>query len=121
MRHRQCVLKRMTPHGYWVIRRPLHPRATRFGWVLEHILIAEQMYGGPLPPGAVVHHVDGTRHNNRESNLMICSNQGEHMRLHGWDRRRRRSAQMELWPEIHLCPRAFVQMLRAGRGGAASL
>ena len=40
---------------------------------LEHIAIAEKAYGGPLPHGVQVHHVDEDRSNNAPSNLVICS------------------------------------------------
>ena len=38
-----------------------------------HRLIAEKMFGGLLPREMSVHHLDGHKHNNLETNLMICS------------------------------------------------
>src|SRR6266850_4124096 len=54
---------------------------TRFGKE-EHILIAEKAFGGLLPKGTQVHHVDGNGENNRNDNLVICPNQKYHFLLH---------------------------------------
>lgn len=67
--------------GYIAVYMPGHPRA-HHNAVLEHILIAEQMYGGPLPPEAEVHHINGIRDDNRPENLMICKNFQEHRLIH---------------------------------------
>src|SRR3990167_639054 len=39
----------------------------------EHIVIAEHALGRPLRKGEVIHHIDGNKVNNRNSNLLICS------------------------------------------------
>lgn len=61
---------------------PEHPRATKSGYMLEHIIIAEQALGRLLPKGAVVHHSNENRHNNTKSNLVICQNEAYHKLLH---------------------------------------
>jgi hypothetical protein len=66
---------------YVRIYRPSHPRAID-KYVMEHILVAEKINGGPLPVGAVVHHRDGNGLNNKEDNLQIFKNQSEHARFH---------------------------------------
>lgn len=48
----------------------------------EHVVIAEQALGRPLPRGAEVHHVDDTLTNNERSNLVICENRAYHKLLH---------------------------------------
>lgn len=48
----------------------------------EHILIAERALGRALPAGAAVHHADGDRLNNANSNLVICPSNKYHKLLH---------------------------------------
>lgn len=50
--------------------------------VRNHISIAEAALGHKLPPGAVVHHLDGDRLNNAPENLVVCPSQAYHMHLH---------------------------------------
>ena len=64
--------------GYIEILKPGHPRATR-EYVKEHILIAEKALGKSLPPGAVVHHVNGSRDSGP---LVICQDNNYHRLLH---------------------------------------
>lgn len=45
-----------------------------------HVFRAEAALGKPLPPGAVVHHADGSKAD--DAPLVICENQGYHMLLH---------------------------------------
>ena len=49
---------------------------------LEHRVIAERVLGHPLPPNAVIHHVDGNIKNNAPGNLVICQNHAEHRLMH---------------------------------------
>lgn len=48
----------------------------------EHDLIAERVLGRRLPLGVVVHHVDGTRKNNSNDNLVILQSPADHNELH---------------------------------------
>ena len=64
--------------GYRMIRNPKHPRARKNGYVLEHILVAEEKLGRPLLPAEEVHHDDHDRANNKPGNLIIYENHLEH-------------------------------------------
>lgn len=48
----------------------------------EHRIVAEKMLGRPLQSGEVVHHIDGNKRNNTETNLRIFGSQAEHARFH---------------------------------------
>lgn len=48
----------------------------------EHIVIAENALGKPLPEGSQVHHLDENPSNNDPRNLVICPNQSYHSLLH---------------------------------------
>jgi hypothetical protein len=47
-----------------------------------HVVTAERALGRKLPRGAQVHHVDGNKHNNEPSNLVICQDYRYHKLLH---------------------------------------
>lgn len=64
--------------GYWRLFAPDHPRASG-NYVLEHIVVAEKAFGGPLPAEAQVHHC-GEKSDN--SKLVICEDQAYHRLLH---------------------------------------
>lgn len=61
--------------GYCVVRAGGKPQYV-------HRLVAERAYGQRLPDGAVVHHVNYQRNDNRHGNLVICQDSRFHKMLH---------------------------------------
>lgn len=49
---------------------------------MQHIVVAEKALGKPLPPKAIVHHINEDRADNVPSNLVICPDQEYHMLIH---------------------------------------
>mgnify|MGYP001589049144 FL=1 len=49
---------------------------------LEHVVIAERVLGKTLPTAVVVHHFNGNKQDNKNSNLVICQNEAYHQILH---------------------------------------
>ena len=48
----------------------------------QHIVVAEKALGRPLPDGAVVHHANENKKDNRPDNLVICPSEAYHQLLH---------------------------------------
>lgn len=67
--------------GYKYKLNPSHPRATKTGYVLEHILVAEKEEGRSLREQEVIHHINGIKDDNRPENLIILPKK-EHDELH---------------------------------------
>jgi hypothetical protein len=66
--------------GYWYIYSPEHPGRTKQRRVAEHRLVVEKHIGRYLTRKEVVHHIDGNPENNDISNLVLFSNNGEHLK-----------------------------------------
>jgi hypothetical protein len=73
--------------GYVAIHAPDHPRAVGY-YVLEHILIAEQMLGRPLADNEIVHHKNRCPWDNRPANLKVTT-RIPHWTHHRYDKARR--------------------------------
>lgn len=65
--------------GYVRINMRGHPKADSSNRVREHVVIAENILGKPLPKGAQIHH-HGKRDDNTQ--IVICENQEYHALLH---------------------------------------
>ena len=65
----------LNAYGYLMVRRKG-----------EHVRVAESVLGKPLPPGAIVHHVDGDKVGNRPGNLVICPDRAYHNLIHARER-----------------------------------
>lgn len=74
--------------GYIRVYRPDHAHAFASGYAHEHVVVAAEPLGGRLPPGAVVHHANGDRADNRPENLVVLDDHSEHMKLHHREGRR---------------------------------
>lgn len=48
----------------------------------EHVIVAEKALGRPLPSGAVVHHWNMDKLDNRPKNLLICPSNSYHQMIH---------------------------------------
>lgn len=65
----------------------LKARPSRDGYIMKgtqlaHVLIAEKVLGRKLPEGALVHHVNGDKADNRNANLVICPDEAYHNLIH---------------------------------------
>lgn len=59
-----------------------HHLADVRGYAYEHRLVAETKLGRPLVPGECVHHVDGDRTNNSQSNIEVHASHASHKAMH---------------------------------------
>lgn len=57
--------------GYILEKRTGHHRGDKYGWVFQHILVAEEKYGFPITRDYTVHHRNGNRSDNRPENLEL--------------------------------------------------
>jgi len=73
--------KKGNGYGYIYVYKPNHPHAYKGKYVPEHRLIMEKKLGGYLKPNEFVHHIDGNKTNNDESNLFLTTN-SKHRKLH---------------------------------------
>jgi hypothetical protein len=67
--------------GYVWVYQPEHPFA-RDKYVMEHRLIMEKKLGRYLTEDEIVHHKNKIKDDNREENLRLFKNNGEHIKFH---------------------------------------
>jgi HNH endonuclease len=65
------IARHVTPSGY------INSNGGR-----EHVVVAALAFGGLLPQGYVVHHINENKSDNRPANLVICEDQRLHFILH---------------------------------------
>lgn len=80
--------------GYNAVYCPDHPRATKEGYVMEHILVMEEHIGRHLEPKEVVHHINKIRDDNRIDNLKLMT-VSEHARFHLNERRMKKKGEQK--------------------------
>lgn len=100
--------------GYVMIYRPDHPFGDRHNYVREHRLVVEQRIGRFLKKEEVVHHKNGNRQDNTDSNLQLML-KIEHDRLTA---RVSERCTLESCTSIHkargLCGSHYGKFTRAG-------
>lgn len=69
-------------NGYREVSLSEHRLASKNGSVYEHRIVAEKVLGRPLLYGETVHHIDGCRDNNDDSNIMVFKSSSDHARFH---------------------------------------
>ncbi len=72
---------RTTSRGYVLILKRGHYRANPNGYVSEHILVWEAHHQRMLPRNWVIHHINGTRNDNRIVNLVAMPREKHHPAL----------------------------------------
>lgn len=56
------------------------------GEKMEHVIMVEKVLGKRLPKGALVHHVNHKRADNRNENFVVCPSDAYHLMLHQRER-----------------------------------
>lgn len=79
--------------GYTYIYFPDHPKSTRDGYIMEHILVMECNIGRWLKNNEVVHHKNHIRNDNRIENLQLMTS-SEHTRFHTLERNNKKKGMM---------------------------
>jgi hypothetical protein len=71
--------------GYRIVYQPDHPKATKRGYIREHILVWEKAHAQQLPEGWIIHHLNGKRDDNRPENLFATPRKSHYPGMHHRD------------------------------------
>ena len=73
--------KKRRSDGYIYVYFPEHPKSTKEGMIMEHILVMECYIGRWLKEDECVHHINHKRYDNRICNLRLMT-KSEHKSMH---------------------------------------
>ena len=73
--------------GYWYVKKPGHPRASKTGYVKRADLVLEAKLGRPLIRGEIAHHRNEDKEDDAPDNRALMR-LPEHTRLHHYRRER---------------------------------
>lgn len=76
----------ITTNGYVIIHIPVHPLASKDGYVMQHRLVMEEHLGRYLSHEEIVHHRNGIKNDNEIENLEVMTN-AEHTTMHNIGRK----------------------------------
>lgn len=77
--------KKKRSDGYIYVYFPDHPKSSKDGYIMEHILVIEALHGRHLNEDECVHHINHVRHDNRKENLKLMTKH-DHMSMHSKER-----------------------------------
>lgn len=81
--------KKIRPDGYVTVYFPDHPKSTKDGHIMEHVLVMECLIGRHLHENECVHHINEVKSDNRKENLKLMT-KSEHMSFHMKERHKNR-------------------------------
>lgn len=100
--------------GYYYVYAPDHELANASGKVYMHRYVASMAAGRALESGEHVHHIDGDRSNNEESNLeIVCAS--EHAKRHMEERYAPVDIKCPTCGNSFKCPRSRYNKSKSGR------
>lgn len=73
--------RKLDKNGYVYLKKPFHPKASKDGYVAEHVFIWMNYYQRDIPLSYMIHHEDKNRQNNQIENLTLVDHR-EHTNIH---------------------------------------